>query len=83
MSDVSRAPAWHWWRLNLDTKMAAPTTLAPGSAGATEFVIDGAVYTSISKEDFSETTLVEMTAPGAPKIGLSVKGYVHAGIRLH
>jgi hypothetical protein len=81
--DLTGAEAWRWWRLDLDALMASPSDLAPSAAGATELQIDGVVYTSLSKQDFSETTLIEMTAPGGPRPGLAARGYLHNGLRVH
>jgi hypothetical protein len=82
VSELTGAEAWRWWRLDLDALTAAPTDLAPSAAGATELQIDGGVYTSLSKRDFSETTLIEMTAPGGPRPGLAARGYLHNGVRV-
>jgi hypothetical protein len=81
--EVTGAEAWRWWRLDLD-KMTASVIdgLAPSAAGSTELNIDGAVYTSLSKSDFSETTLIEMTAMAGPRSGLVLRGFVHNALRL-
>jgi len=81
--DLTRAEAWRWWRLDLDKMTASATDLAPSAAGATKIAIDGVVYTSLSKKDFSETTLVEMTATGGPRLGLVARGFVHNGLRMY
>jgi hypothetical protein len=84
VGEVTGAEAWRWWRLDLDQLTAAPIgALAPSAASATEIAIDGAVYTSLSKKDFSETTLVEMAAPGGPRPGLVARGYLETGLRVH
>jgi hypothetical protein len=84
VSDVTGAEAWRWWRLNLDELTAAPVTaLAPSAAGGTEIAIDGKVYTSLSREDFSETTLIDLAAPEGPRPGLVARGYLDGGLRVH
>jgi hypothetical protein len=81
--EVTGAEAWRWWRLDLDKMAATPTQLAPSAAGATEINVGGTVYTSLSKKDFSETTLIEMTASGDPRIALTARGFVDTGLRMH
>jgi hypothetical protein len=82
VSEVTGAAAWRWWRLDLDRLEARPLDLAPSAAGATELAIDGATFTSVSAADFSQTTLIEMTAPGGPRPSLTLRGFVHSGLRL-
>jgi hypothetical protein len=81
-ADVAGAEAWVWWRLDLSTMATSKTNLPPSAAGGTEFTIEGRVFTSVSKQDFSETTLVEMTAPGGPKPGMVLRGYAESGLRV-
>jgi hypothetical protein len=81
--DLSRAEAWRWWRLDLDNMTAAMTDLAPSAAGGTEFTIDGRVFTSLAKKDYSEATLIEMTAAGGPRPGVVLRGYPDNGLRVY
>ncbi len=60
---------------------AAPLDLPPSAAGGTEIAVDGAVYTSLSSQDFSETTLLEMTASGGPRPALVARGYLETALR--
>ncbi|HEY0714445.1 MAG TPA: hypothetical protein VGF45_17305 [Polyangia bacterium] len=82
--DVAGAEAWRWWRLDLATMATTKIdSLAPSAAGGTEFTVDGRVFTSVSKKDFSETTLVEMTTAGGPQPGMVLRGYAERAIRVH
>lgn len=55
----------------------------PGYRVAVAITVERAVYPSLSKKDFSETTLIEMTAAGGPKLGLVARGYLESGLRVH
>jgi hypothetical protein len=84
VAEVTGAQAWRWWRLDLDARTAAPLDgLAPSAAGGTEIAIDGTVYTALSKQDFSETTLIDLAAPEGPRLGLVARGYLDGGLRVH
>ncbi|WP_437811943.1 hypothetical protein [Sorangium sp. So ce1078] len=78
MSGVTGQPAWHWWRWDTATNEAAPVgELVPSPANVAFFEVDGRVFTIEEKNNSTESTLIELTAEGGPKLGLTTPGYLH------
>ncbi|WP_437688573.1 hypothetical protein [Sorangium sp. So ce176] len=78
MSEVTGQPAWHWWRWDTATgEAAAIPELAPSPANVSFFEVDGRVFTIDEKSGSTESALIELTAEGGPKLGLTTPGYLH------
>ncbi|WP_437482964.1 hypothetical protein WME75_41875 [Sorangium sp. So ce1014] len=77
-SEITGQPAWHWWRWDTATNEAAAIAeLAPSPANVSFFEVDGRVFTIEEKSGSTESTLIELTAEGGPKVGLTAPGYLH------
>lgn len=77
-SGITGQPAWHWWRWDTATNEAAAIAeLSPSPANVSFFEVDGRVFTIEEKNGSTESTLVELTAEGGPKLGLTTPGYLH------
>ncbi|MGK3969793.1 hypothetical protein WMF38_32575 [Sorangium sp. So ce118] len=77
-SEITGQPAWHWWRWDTATNEAAAIPeLAPSPANVSFFEVDGRVFTIDEKSGSTESTLIELTAEGGPKSGLTTPGYLH------
>ncbi|WP_437742533.1 hypothetical protein WMF39_44515 [Sorangium sp. So ce1504] len=77
-SGVTSQPAWHWWRWDTATNEAtAVGELAPSPANVSFFEVDGRVFTIDEGSGSTESTLIELTAEGGPKLGLKTPGYLH------
>ncbi|MGK4003921.1 hypothetical protein WMF31_14910 [Sorangium sp. So ce1036] len=78
MSEVTGQPAWRWWRWDTATNEAAAIPeLAPSPANVSFFDVDGRVFTIDEESGSTESTLIELTAEGGPKLGLTTPGYLH------
>ncbi|WP_437713079.1 hypothetical protein WMF45_45390 [Sorangium sp. So ce448] len=76
--EITSQPAWHWWRWDTAANEAAPVgELAPSPANVSFFEVDGRVFTIDEKDDSTASTLIELTAEGGPKLGLTTPGYLH------
>jgi len=65
--DMTSAVAWRWWRLGAGAASAEElTSLSYSAAGSAPYVMNGRVFTSQANADYSESTLVEMSAEGGP-----------------
>jgi hypothetical protein len=75
--DLTGQTAWTWSRWDLEEDSLTPVDELPEATADTFwFQLDGSVYASDTKEDYSETTLVNLTAKGGPKRELSLPGFV-------
>lgn len=80
--DLTGQAAWTWWRWDLASGAAAPIeSLAPSTADVLWFEVDGRVYGTQSTEDYSQTTLIELTSE-EPQTALTVPGFVHGVARV-
>ncbi|KYF50991.1 hypothetical protein BE08_44440 [Sorangium cellulosum] len=78
MSDVTGQPAWRWWRWDTaKNEAAAIPELPPSPANVSFFEVDGRVFTIDEESGSTESTLIELTAEGGPKRGLTTPGYLH------
>ncbi len=74
---LTGSPTWHWWRWNVETdEMTEVDSLAPSTSDVVWFEVDGKVYGTETKTDYSETTLIDLSADGGPKKGLKVPGFM-------
>lgn len=77
-SQITGQPAWHWWRWDTATNEVAPVgQLVPSPANVAFFEVDGRVFTIEEKNNSTQSTLIELTAEGGPKLGLTTPGYLH------
>ena len=75
--------AWRWLEWNVETDAIEPVdTLEPSTADVVWFKVDGRVFGTESKPDYSETTLIELTAKGGPRRALTAPGFLHAVARI-
>ncbi|WP_437675088.1 hypothetical protein [Sorangium sp. So ce131] len=76
--DLTGQKAWRWWRWDTAANEAAPVDeLSPGTSDVSWFQIDGRVFGTETTDDYAETTLIELTAEGGPKRGLTTPGFLH------
>jgi hypothetical protein len=81
--DLTGQLAWTWWRWDVGTNVASRVTeLGPATADVLSFEIDGRVFGSETKADYSETTLIELTAAGGPRRALTAPGFLHGIARI-
>lgn len=77
--DITSAEAWHWWQLSAGAVSAVRVmSLPPSPSGGTVYEFGGRVFTSDSNSDFTESTIVEMTAQGGPVVRTTVQGFATA-----
>jgi hypothetical protein len=80
VGDVSElfAPVYRYWRIDLATMTATRDDRLPlTGSGGYFFAVGGQTYADQSAEDFSDTTLWHMNAPGGPTPGVTLRGYVY------
>jgi hypothetical protein len=76
--DLTGQSVWHWWRWDLESDEAELVEeLAPSKADGLWFEVDGRIYATEASPDYSQTTLIELTAEGGPKQTLTAPGFVH------
>jgi hypothetical protein len=81
--DLTGQLAWTWWRWDVASNAAAPVPeLAPATADVLSFEVEGRVFGAQTTADYSETTLVELTAAGGPKTALTAPGFLHGVARI-
>lgn len=69
---------WQWWRWDVATGTATRVeALAPSTSDVLWFKLNGRVYGTETKADYSDTTLIELTAEGGPKPALTVPGFMY------
>jgi hypothetical protein len=75
---------WQWWRFELGSPGAAtPVTSLPlSNGGGGELVVDGKTYVRNAAADFSQTTLLDMSAEGDPIEQLTLRGYPYGIVRM-
>jgi hypothetical protein len=81
--ELTGQAAWRWWAWDVEGGEAELVeTLEPATADVLWFVVDGTVYGSQTKTDYSETTLVDLTAEGGPIDAMTVPGFLHGVARI-
>jgi hypothetical protein len=56
--------------------------LEPSTSDVLWFQVDGKVYGTETTADYSETTLIELTADGGPRRALTAPGLLHGVTRV-
>lgn len=81
--DLTGQPAWRWWRWDPAANTAvAVAELAPSTADVLWFQADDRVWGTETTADYSETTLIDLSADGSPRRGLTVPGFLHGITRI-
>ena len=81
--DLTGQLAWTWWRWDVASNAATRVAeLAPATADVLSLEVEGRVYGAETKADYSETTLIELTAAGGPKRALTAPGFLHGVARI-
>jgi hypothetical protein len=75
--------AWRWVRWTPGTGELSPVdALEPSTSDVRWFRVDGKVYGTETTADYSETTLIELTAEGGPRRALTAPGFLHGVARI-
>jgi hypothetical protein len=70
--------AWRWLRWTPGSaELSAVPALEPSTSDVLWFQVDGKVYGTETTADYSETTLLELTAAGGPRRALTAPGFLH------
>lgn len=81
--ELTGQSAWNWTRWNTVTGVVTPVdTLPPSTADVLWLEVDGRVYGTETKPDYSETTLIDLNADGGPERALTAPGFLHGVARV-
>ncbi|MFZ5895495.1 MAG: hypothetical protein ACOY0T_30845 [Myxococcota bacterium] len=81
--DITGQPAWRWWRWDVTQPEAVlVASLAPSTSDVFWFQVDGRVYGTETSDNYSQTTVIELTAPGGPQPRLRAPGFIHGVARI-
>ncbi len=81
--ELTSQSAWRWLRWTPGTYDVSPVdALEPSTSDVLWFRLDGKVYGTETTEDYSETTLIELTAEGGPRRALTAPGFLHGVARI-
>ncbi|HUF98827.1 MAG TPA: hypothetical protein VMM60_11930 [Ilumatobacter sp.] len=81
--ELTSQSAWRWLRLTPGTGELSPVdALEPSTSDVLWFRVDGKVYGTETTADYSETTLIELTAEGGPRRALTAPGFLHGMARI-
>ncbi|WP_437779138.1 hypothetical protein [Sorangium sp. So ce1097] len=76
--DLTGQKVWQWWRWDTATGEASRIDeLSPMTSDVLWFQVDGRVFGTETTDDYAESTLIELTAEGGPKRGLTTPGFLH------
>jgi hypothetical protein len=76
--DITGQSAWRWWRWDVATGKAEELTeLRASTADVVWFQVGARVFGTETKADYSETTLLELTAEDGPRHALTAPGFLH------
>jgi hypothetical protein len=76
------APAWRWWKVDPKSSTAAQSPFAPGAGEVKYFTVEGHAWAGNPNQDYTTSTLLDMTSPGAPIAGVVVKGQPSGIVKL-
>jgi hypothetical protein len=75
--DLTGQSAWRWARWNVATnELRMVSDLPPSTADVFWFRLDGKVYASETKSDYSETTLIDLLAPEGSRRAITLPGFL-------
>jgi hypothetical protein len=75
--------AWRWLRWTPSTgELSSVESLPPSTSDASWFRVDGRAFGTETTPDYSETTLIELTAEGGPRHALTAPGFLHGVARV-
>lgn len=81
--ELTGRAAWRWWRWTPGAGEASPVeALPPSTADVLWFQLDGHVYGTETTEDYSTTTLIDISAESGPERLLTVPGFLHGAARI-
>jgi hypothetical protein len=81
--EITGQSAWRWARWDVSgSEFTALETLEPSTADVMWFQVDGRVFGTETKDDYSETTLLELTADEGPRRALAAPGFLHGVARI-
>jgi hypothetical protein len=81
--ELTGQAAWRWSRWNLTSnELVSIDDLQPSTADVLWFETGGKVYGTETSADYSETTLIELTAEGGPRRALTAPGFLHGLARV-
>jgi hypothetical protein len=81
--EITSQIAWNWVRWDVTTNDITPIdALGPSTSDVLWFQVDGRVYGTETTADYSETTLIDLTAAGGPKRALTAPGFLHGVARV-
>lgn len=81
--DLTAQARWSWLRWNVETDQIEPMSgLHPSTSDVAWFDVDGRVFGTETDEEYTKTTLIELTAEGGPKEALTVQGFLHGVARV-
>jgi len=81
--ELTGQSAWRWVRWDVSTNDVSPITeLEPSTSDVLWFQVEGRVYGTETKADYSETTLIDLTAEGGPRRALTAPGFLHGVARI-
>lgn len=81
--ELTSQSAWRWLRWTPGTRdVSAVSALHPSTSDVLWFRVDGKVYGTETTADYSETTLIELTAEDGPRRAMTAPGFVHGVARI-
>lgn len=81
--ELTGQAAWRWARFVPGTdELTVLDGLEPSTSDVLWFQIDDRVYGTETTADYSETTLLELTAEGGPRRALTAPGFLHNAARI-
>jgi hypothetical protein len=81
--ELTSQSAWRWLSWTPGTAELSPVAaLQPSTSDVLWFRVDGKVYGTETTADYSETTLIELTAAGGPRRALTAPGFLHGVARI-
>ena len=81
--ELTGQTVWSWWRW--DTKRGEAVRaeeIAPSTADASWFEVDGRLLGVETTASYSESTLIDLTAEGGPQAAITVPGFLHGVARI-
>jgi hypothetical protein len=81
--DLTGQAAWRWVRWTpASNEVELVDSLEPSTSDVLWFEVDDKIYGSQTNTEYTETALIELTADGGPRAGLTAPGFVHGVARI-